>query len=200
MPRPQLSPLPPSLTHPPTQTHTHSHSPAPLFPPTLQYRHGGEACVPRVFNLQNQTVTSTWTYALEAGECFNFIPRHFLILGWDVGGLPGGPSCEPPPPPPLPLPAVVARRRRGRWPRAGLLEMLLQSEHRTLDPEEADFFYVGLGVEGVLSTLLEPAPEPPPPRSSRRCGRASRCRRTVAKPMRPPRLAAPFWPRTHPLL
>ena len=25
---------------------------------------------------------------------------------------------------------------------AGFLEMLLQSEHRTLDPEEADFFYV----------------------------------------------------------
>lgn len=25
----------------------------------------------------------------------------------------------------------------------GLHELILQSEHRTLDPEEADFFYVG---------------------------------------------------------
>ena len=34
----------------------------------------------------------------------------------------------------------------------GLHELLLQSEHRTLDPEEADFFYVPVSI-ALLSAL-----------------------------------------------
>ena len=51
----------------------------------LQYRYGGESCLPRSFNVGNSSQLSGWPYALETG----------------------------------------------------LLEMLLQSEHRTLNPEEA---------------------------------------------------------------
>ena len=35
----------------------------------------------------------------------------------------------------------------------GLHEMLLQSEHRTLVPEEADFFYVPVSIALLLAVL-----------------------------------------------
>ncbi|KAI3427182.1 hypothetical protein D9Q98_007119 [Chlorella vulgaris] len=56
----------------------------------IQYRYGGDVCVPRYFNVANETMLSADPYAAESG----------------------------------------------------FLEMLLQSEHRTLDPEEADYFFV----------------------------------------------------------
>jgi hypothetical protein len=37
---------------------------------------------------------------------------------------------------------------------AGLHEMFLQSEHRTLDPEEADFFYVPVRLPRFASDVV----------------------------------------------
>jgi hypothetical protein len=63
----------------------------------LQYRYGGDSCVPRSFSVGNSSQLSGWTYTLESG----------------------------------------------------FLEMLLQSEHRTLDPEEAGGCSVGVVVVAV---------------------------------------------------
>ncbi|PSC72923.1 exostosin-like glycosyltransferase [Micractinium conductrix] len=71
----------------------------------LQYRLFAEYCTPRIFNPDNTSYFTTFTYGAETG----------------------------------------------------FLEALLQSEHRTLDPEEADFFYVPVFTACFMSPVRDVA-------------------------------------------